>query len=321
MVFTQIPANLSTVNAPLVYAFEGAPANETLIQLFNGKTNTVLATMRLYNTPRGQIDIAPLLRRYLKLAPPTEAYEGVIPAQTMGAEMEVWVVCAGVASEKRRFHAGTKTYAPLAFYSSRPTRRILYENDVDYLFTVHDPRAKIRVTRGDGKQPQRLLQGIYTPQAGQLVIPVVQASLFKGAGTLEVEVVRDGTVVWQNGYNRLEGGMMVDAIHYTLVPHTGTLGRVAWRSEKGGYELYTFPVELTSRVSGSGKQIRVVRSAYEPQEMIESLAKIASAAQVWIVPPGLWGAPPYQEVRVLPNKELVKHHGSLRCVELELEIL
>jgi hypothetical protein len=127
----------------------------------------------------------------------------------------------------------------------------------------------------------------YTTVSGAVILAISPDDFNTDVRSIDVEIQ-------QNGFP-------LASLHYTLrAEHEGSR-RLAWLSEEGSIERYTFPV-VTKRVCradklhiGVGENRRVVRSSsesemslisrYEPCAMIESLARIIAATKVWIESP------------------------------------
>ena len=117
------------------------------------------------------------------------------------------------------------------------------------------------------------------------------------------------------------------AVRYTVIPASQNAARVAWRSHAGSIEHYSFPIVRSTTLHISKQRAEGVDghlitgsetaretllvSAYETQEILEALAEIVSAQQVWLV-----DGETYSPIDVLTEEVVIQRLGTLCSLEL-----
>ena len=132
---------------------------------------------------------------------------------------------------------------------------------------------------------------------------------FPGAESLTVDAGACGTVT------------------YSVIPARQEAVRLAWCSRAGSVEHYTFPVMQTAivrsiRQQAYGTDGRTVAtaetdretmlvSAYEGRQVLEALAELTAAPEVWIA-----GGDVYTPVDIATDEAVIQRHGTLSCLEI-----
>lgn len=115
---------------------------------------------------------------------------------------------------------------------------------------------------------------------------------------------------------------------YTLLPAAEGARRLAWRTEAGSVEHYTFPVERTVTVAALRRQIRtaegaevavaasaettlLLESAYEGRAVLDALAGLLAAPQVWLA-----AGDDYTPVSVVSEQATVLRDGGTNRFEI-----
>lgn len=313
MTFTQLPDDYASLYAPLVYRFEtGAAPADLEVRIIDPRTETLLATKRLFDTDRGSVDIARILRSRIAFRPAT-GLTGCIDASERLAVAVVEI--DGVRSPERRFVAAAEPLPPVGVAATAlPRRRLLVRGECDEITFRADAATSVSVIPEGGG----LIPLFYRPLSPDLGIFRLNTDRqFVGAETVVVEIQQNDTVT--------------DRFDYTILPSDTSGGtRIAWRSAAGSVEHYTFPVEYEcrteverTRISTAGEGLRTVAatalrhrtllSAFEPRAVAEALSGVIEAPQVWVA-----ASDGYRPVDVLDTSEIIRRNATLHQLELHL---
>lgn len=313
MTFTSTPDDLASLCGPLVYSFADNAAPRTLeVEVADVMTGDIIAVKRLQNTSAGTVDIAPLLRNRLRLAPLTEA--GFHAIDDRAPRIRVSVEGASVV---RRFLANRLPLATEALVSSMPAERIIHPGERDELTLLPGiTRIETRFTTASGTVTSRNHYSPYAVHPALFVLDTATAP--EGVAAIEVRLYgADATVRSQ--------------LRYTVVPRPEGAVRVAWFGRRGSVEHYTFPIcrrcaetqqrtdyrhaDGSRQVAGTQFEGRMTLvSAYERAEVAAALAEIGTAPALWTV--AAEGS--VRAVEAIAADRIVATHGAPSLVEITL---
>ena len=187
-----------------------------------------------------------------------------------------------------------------------PLRRLIPEGACDELTLLADGPCTVTVTAMAGDTAAA--ESYRATEAG-LHIFRLDLRDFPDAETLTVDAGTCGTVV------------------YTVIPARQEAVRLAWRSRAGSVEHYSFPVLQTEVIRSVRQQAygpdgrtaataetdreTVLVSAYEGRQVLEALAELTSAPEVWIARDDT-----YTPVDIASDEAVVQRHGTLSCLEI-----
>lgn len=311
MLFTSVPDNLSSLCSPLRYTFadEGEP-RDLAVEILDVDSGELLFTKRLYQTASGEVDIAPLLRRHLKFDP-SAISEGLVRADGRYFRIRVQVEDAQV----------DRTFLPFenpftgVLLTSMPKRRLLARGEKEELFLrpgVSSISLRYQTATGSSARLFTATEASRPARFGILTENMPE-------GTQRIEVTISSSLVG------------IQTLHYTIIEPPMEGLRLAWVGRRGSIEHYTFPCcerqseeqtrnEVTlqggeSRLVGATAQRRwVVTSAYEQPEVLEALAEIGTAPQIWY----LDAKGEYCPISVLPASRQTLRHGMLNALQFTL---
>jgi len=310
MRFTLVPENYASAYAPLVYEFSDNEAPRDLtVEVSDAGSGEPIFRKKLLNTSAGAVDIAPLLRHRLTLAPqagPT----GFFPA---GSRMAAVRVAVEGVEEVRMFRfAEYDTPKSYHLCSSMPPVRLISPGETEELTLQPGvARAELDVVLPTGSET-RLFQSAYA--AGW--------SLFR----LDCRTLLPQTERLVLRFYDAEGRCLL-SLGYTVVPAPDRGMRVAWYSRRGSIEHYTFPVRQLwcekqergevrladgkSRLAEAsfGQELTLV-SAYERRIVREALCEIGTSPAVWLV--SATGV--YRPVTVVADDREIVRHGRLEAM-------
>ncbi|WP_418992910.1 hypothetical protein [Alistipes sp.] len=231
------------------------------------------------------------------------AKSGSVTALAARAEPDGWHLLT--TAPQRTFLACETPVAAPALLTTIPLCRMIGPAECDELTLLTAGPIRVAVT---ARSPYSDTAEVHRIQSAGLHLFRVDLGDFPDAETLTVEAEACGTVC------------------YTVVPPPEGACRLAWRSQAGSIEHYTFPVVLDTtvrvvrqRATSTGGAARwkerttTLRSAYEVREVLEPLSEILSAPQVWLLQNGS-----YTPVEVASDQATVQRHGAMSFLEIVL---
>lgn len=258
---------------------EGEMPTDIVVEIINVATGDVIATQLLRNTISAKVNIAPYLTHFCGYAPTKCGQTTFTKAPTASYKIRV----DGIESEEvvisvNRTHIDT---TPAIVTSLPLTRRIAYD-EIDEVLVVADGGEKIFVEMENDNGETVHLEYLPTTKASLLVIS--PASFDTPTKSFNVALYCEGE--------------KLGAIHYMVTPSLKGATRLAWLSESGAIERYTFPKSHKTTISTEKRRILTTAgvcatscrtkqtislvSRIEPCAMVEALAQIASAPKVWL---------------------------------------
>lgn len=310
MIFTKIPELFASLQGELPYEFANASEENVVLSIMDVRTGNCLGVKQFYDTTSGVTDIAPMVRKEIRFVPSEEPM-GIYDTANRSALIEVYTA-SGQRSDQREFLPGRIDGQPAQVLTTMPFRRIVARGEVDEITVLAPDGFRVEVSTDRGSATT-----MYYTGGESISLFRFEADYFEpGTSSIALKFIAQEAVIHQ--------------IDYTVVPAVHTGRRLAWQSAAGSIEHYTFPVikseaekiekgEVYTPTGGytptrlSAERTTTLLSAYEPGATIEALAAIAASPQVWIVTDGR-----YDEVDVLPSEQIIRRHGSLRCVGIEI---
>ena len=310
MQFTQIPQQLAPLGGEIRYAVEQNAAGNLDIRIVEEDSEKLLGAKRFAETTSADFDAAPILRRAVRFVPQTGS-TGFQPTANRTVTARVEALETGsetiaATAPARTFLPGNETPEAPCIRTTMPLERLIPEGAADELTLWSDEACVVTVS---GHSADSVTAENYQSESTGLQIFRLDTRDFPACETLTVDAGECGVV------------------RYTVIPATQEAVRMAWRSRCGSIEHYSFPVmrSTTLRVSrqraetADGHLVTAVEtdretelvSAYEIPEMLETLAGIVTAPQVWRV-----DGEAYTPVDVVTEEAVVQQRGVLRALEL-----
>ncbi len=281
MIISLLPPFYASMQGELPYRFTANSEPETVLSVL--KDDTVIASKRYYDTYAAQIDVAPIIRKHLRFAPPQSTE--MLYEQT-DRRLAITVAVDGTTSETRCFISTSRPRNFTGFLTSMPWKRIIRRGDVDELTLLSIGTLQF---------------SIHGSQLGNVLYSETRTETNKKQlhFRFNPEQFPDYTRFYVQLYEDEE---LIDQIEYVVAEPLPNGCRLAWRTDAGSVEHYTFPISRDN----------VLISAFEPKGMIEALRELTDAPQVWRTSDGVT----YEEVEVVRDKSKVVRHGSLSCMEV-----
>ncbi len=311
MKFTSVPAGFASFREPLVYAFdaEGAPRDITFT-IVDTESGATVGSKKLYSATKGEIDIAPYLRRAARCRMPDEIV-GCAVVDT-GGRIKVRVEAEGTASPVRTFIAAKvaddKLYTLL---TTQYTRRTMAADEFDAIGYFAMPDAVVEIViEAFGESYGRLT--LTPPEGGQRAFAVTPRAFAATPSTMRVTIRVDDETA--------------DVIDYEIVDNLAGACRLAWFDRHGAPELYTFPVrrqtfveaardrigEVSDRVRLRDRGLKLT-SAYEPRAQAEAIAEIVASPEVCAA-----CGSRLHRVSLSTDSAATLHGGEMNTVEVEI---
>ena len=334
MQFTQIPQQYAPLGEELRYAVQQEAAGNIDIRIVDaaadgtganrtresgpdadgtavsaGDGTALLGAKRFAATASAAFDIAPYLRRRVRFVPATGG-TGFHPAAGRTVSVVVESAATGETAESvspaRTFRPGAETAEAPCLLTSMPLSRLIPEGACDELTLLAGGPCTVTVTALAGDTT--VAESYHAAESG---LQVFRLDLhdFPGAESLTVDAGACGGVV------------------YSVIPARQGAVRLAWRSRAGSVEHYTFPVVRTEVVRSVRQQAygpdgrtaataetdreTVLVSAYEGRQVLDALAELTAAPEVWITE-----GDTYTPADIATDEAVVQRHGTLSCLEI-----
>lgn len=310
MQFTQIPQHYSPLGDALLYTVKHTAAADIEVRVIDPSDSSVLAAKRFASVAEASFDIAPALRRGLRFEP-RQGGTGFVDSAGRCATAQVKAFLSDdeavvATSSSRVFLPGDSPASSPSLLTTMPRERLIPEGACDELTIFSEAAFAVTVT---AVGPDSTSAQHYRSSNSGLQPFRLDTRDFPGAETITVDAGVCGQVV------------------YTLVPAREEAVRLAWRSHVGSIEHYSFPVvrETTLRVDktrGYGADGPVVTawlseqethlvSAYESTSVLEALAGVIAAPEVWLIE-----EEGYTPVDITTDEATILRHGAMCCLEI-----
>ena len=251
---------------------------DLVVEIINRETEEVVATQMLRNVTTAKVNIAPYVDApaYYESGNSNELSFTELPNFRYAIRVEE------TESEEILLSVNRTEIELPSIVTSQPLSRHISLGEYDEVLIVAEPYsdlcAEITTNLGESVSVEQYCKS----GAALLTIPTGELDLATRTLDLRIEC----------------GGEEICEIHYAVAPrHKGAV-RMAWLSDEGTIERYTFPISsrsfrsvskrTTSMLNGeitsqcNAKQSITVCSRYEPIATINALAQIVHSPKVWV---------------------------------------
>lgn len=312
LAFTRIPSDNSPLGQRVDYTVSSDSTATIDLRISDAGSDALIGVRRFVGVTTATIDVSPYLRGDLRFVPTT----GNTGFQTPAGRVRVVKVCAmlpgnsasRVEAPVRRFIPAGEVVAAPALVTTMPRHRLIAPGECDELTLLIGAGYRVTVT---ARTTEGEYSRDYTSESGGLVVFRLDTREFPDVESISVDAGACGVVL------------------YTLLAQPRDARRLAWRSEAGSLEYYTFPSERSVTVAvkkvrtqgGDGyaaaatevEQRVVLGSAYETREVLEALAGMVASPEVWLLGPG--GA---ERVDVTTDTAITHCRGEMGNLEIEI---
>lgn len=249
------------------------------VEVVNCLTNEVVATQTLHGVISTTVNIAP----YIEL-PDTYTPKHLAQTTLMDAPTATYKIrCCDIESERVIVSVNrNKLTDRTALITSLPSSRRIAYGDNDEMLIISKPHESLSVEIvTDTDESLRLAHSSIT---GASIFTLSLEDFEHDIRALDIFI-----------YDESEE---LAHLHYVVTPRRRTAVRLAWLSDGGSIEHYTFPVSHREfreveklqilqatepqTISCKVMQFITVCSRYEPHATISALAQIASSPKVWL---------------------------------------
>ena len=282
MKITKLSNNFTPLNQGVYFDIDTEDNTPTtlMVEIIDTSTAEVIATQQLREVTSAKVNIAPYLPRFEDYNPVQNCCTSLseVPYAQYNIRVED-IESESVTVSVNKIEMGE---VPIILTAMPLSRRITRgECDEVLVLTDCDCNISAKITSDTGEQ-------LYIEHYSEM-----------GATRLAISTADFGTDIQTLDIVLYCEGEMFGTLHYSVVPALKSATRLAWLSDKGSIEQYTFPishkanraVERRDIVTSEGVKTAHCRtrhnnslaSRFEPAATIAALAQIISATKVWVV--------------------------------------
>ena len=254
------------------------------VEVIEMATGEVVATKLLRNTARATINIAPYMEILAEYAPSSHQQTSLAEAPTAAYKIRIGdIESEEVVVSVNRCKIGSTPCVVTSFPISRQLRQ--GESDEVLIVAGRGKTIYTEIVADTGE----VLYLEHLTSSGAATLTIVADDFESAVGSFDVAT-------------RCEGKTLA-SLHYEVKPPLKTVTRMAWLSECGAIEQYSFPVTYKAKLhtkrqtfataegfaaQGQTRQQISLCSRLEPRATIEALAQIASSPKAWVENEGKW---------------------------------
>lgn len=207
------------------------------MEIIDETLQQTIATLNLYATSKGDIDIAPYLRDRLKLTPATST-RAIILSRSPSA-IAVSVVVNGVKSAVRHFFRAAHDYNLIGMLSYHAATRSIRRGDAIRLTLFAQANIMVTINYDSVVSISPTQHNLLTKgMPAEIVIPTEQ---LRGTKSVEITILYDGT--------------KTETVTYMIEAANSASRRLVWYNPMGGIEGYTFGHSLRLGYNISSEEI------------------------------------------------------------------
>lgn len=224
MKFLQLPKDGASWQETLRYRFstENPEPENLAVEIIDETLHQTIATVNLYATTIGDIDIAPYLRDRLKLTPATSA-RAVVLAKSPSA-ITVSVAVNGIKSDVRHFFRAAHDYNNIGMLSYYTATRDIRQGETIRLTLFAKSKIEVRLNHNNSAITQPAVYTLSTKgMPAEIVIPTEQ---LRSTNRLDITLLYDDA--------------KTEEVTYLIEGANPTSKRFVWYNPNGGIECYTF---------------------------------------------------------------------------------
>lgn len=281
MKINKLSDNFTPLHEGILFSIECEDETPTdlFVEIIAVSSGEVVATQLLRNTLSARVNIAPYMEHFTDYQPTLHTQALFREAPTAAYKIRV----NGIESEEVivSINRCTIDATPTIVSSLPSSRRISYgESDEVVILTGQDNRIYVEMESKSGEAQHF----DYTATTNATILTISPDIFETPTNSFEVVIYCDGAII--------------GILRYTIVPTLKDSIRLAWISESGAIERYSFPTahkrlyatEKRSLMTNEGittahcraEEVISLCSRLESCATIEALAQIAFAPKVWI---------------------------------------
>ena len=263
MKLTKISKDFTPLDVGIIFGIdtESDTPNNLQVEIVESLSGEVVATQQLRQVCQAELNIAPYIERFAERTPSQRPYTTFTDAPTATHHIRI----GDATSHSTTTSVNRVQVATPALVSAMPHLRTIPQGGHDEVMILADEGALISANITTDKGEELSLD--YTSPTGAVLLTLATADFALECRTIEVALSCDGSQIGQ--------------LRYNIAPNRKSAVRLAWISEQGTIERYTFPA-LTSATHKADEHTVTLQSHYEPRATIDALAQIVAAPKVWI---------------------------------------
>ncbi|MBR4969955.1 MAG: hypothetical protein IKY57_07350 [Alistipes sp.] len=311
MKITKISNDFTPLHKGILFGIDTETEEPTdlLVEIIEGVEERVLARQHLRSVTKSQVNIAPYIERTAERTPSQLHNLAIVNIPTTTHRIRI----GEVVSEGITTSINSDIVTLPSIVSTMPNSRRIARNERDELLIIANKGSHISITMTTGTNDGTTI--LHYATTGVALLSISPTDLGVDSGSMDVTVSCNDS--------------RLGVVHYEIVPSFGKGVRLAWISERGSIERYTFPAVISSQyladkhsirtaeggrvVSSTTRHIISTASRYEPHATAEALAYIASSPRVWIEDEN--GCTEVEVLSSTTNKNLFNEPD---CVNIEL---
>lgn len=281
MKLNKLSANFTPLNEGIIFSIntENEVPTNLIVEIIDAKSNEIVATQQLHNATTATVNIAPYIACFSGYAPTSLRQTAFMEAPTATYKIRINdIESEAVVVSVNRTKIDTKPTGITALPLSRRITR--HANDELMIVSEAGKTIYAEIVADNGET----LHFEYTPTTEASILAISPDDFDSVVKTFDVALYCEGEAFC--------------TLHYSITTPLKTATRLAWISDNGTIERYTFPVSHKAKRSAekrtittqegvvaarcNAKQTTSLCSRFESRATIEALAQIASAPKVWI---------------------------------------
>lgn len=311
MKIVKLSENFTPLHRGIFYELntESESPSDLTVEIVETNNDEVIATQQLRGVINSVINIAPYIARFEQIMPTVSECCSIVEAESATYHIRVAELC----SEPITIGANREEIVVPSVPTATPLSRRIAYGECDELPIVVGAGEIISLSISANNGETLSLE--HSSICGVTKLHIATHDFNSDISSLTINITRNGVPFAE--------------VFYTITPPASKGVRLAWISESGYIERYTFPVVHKASRKVEKQCLRVadgvlstniltqsllsVTSRYEPRKTIEALAQIISSPKVWIERNGKFKEVDVQNLVVEYNL-----FGAPSIVELEV---
>lgn len=279
MKITKISNDFTPLHQGILFGIDTETEEPTdlVVEIINSMSGEVVATQMLRNATKSQVNIAPYIQQPANRTPSTQEYPTIKDVPTYAHHIRI----GNSVSESITTCCNTEAVVPPSLVSAMPHTRRISRHERDEILLVVGINKNIVVDISTDTNDTSTIY--HTSTTGCSLLSLSPLDFDAESRSIEVVISCDGA--------------LLGTLHYNIAPTFKESIRLAWVSQCGSIERYTFPAAISARrqtkrqtvrttdgwsATGSTEYSLSLSSRYEPRAVTKALAEIASSPKVWI---------------------------------------
>ncbi len=299
--FINNPTNFSSMWEDLIFEYTRTDETDLLIEIQDARTDELLGVKKLYSSKEISLNVAPIF--FSTMMPVPEYFSTLTFGSTTYGFPKILLTDGEFSSDALYFTYAKEQVSERDMLTTMPLSRILRPGECDLIYFVTPEQSAVRfIILGVNfeNDVNEEIMSISSNGSDQVVILNIAADEFiKSYDIITVEA---------------DNSDQIYTVNYTLCEQIPNSYRVAWISQSGSIEQYTFPQVVSKSYLSSGATTKTLLSSYGSQAEVEALAQIVSSPKVWHFEDG-----EFTEIEVLTTEVEILKQGVLSVTTIKIQ--